>query len=422
MHAHARLQHQQAYPVQCDQAVAQCSSYAYSCTGTGRRSVMPLHALGNIASCNRFQSNGQSGATSSIAATHAVLTKSSALLPCRRHPHREMAAVHSITLSLVLWLSVLAVAVSSASVLQHPHQRSGGSQGSCPSCQALFPQGQPAPIPGDFNFYFLVRCALHLGSSQRGFTIRAKPCCQRARHTVPAATREAAQRLLSVARGATGSGQMSSASSKSPTSATSIPAPGKQCSRPPVRLPAHACLGKLRRWASARAIRVQYLGDLQADTQLVFMCNSEQCKHALGVQTYKLLLCTHADNMWSWATAQPWPASVTHAEHTACLTTHACRNGFTLHGLWPNLDNACREDFPEHCIARSSSFEPLDMGSLNQTVLYGLQNSWISYTSCARTTLTLHAPCLVQAACFITLALAPCARCDTVGTRSRPRS
>jgi len=136
----------------------------------------------------------------------------------------------------------------------------------------------------------------------------------------------------------------------------------------------------------------------------------------------ELLLCTHADNMWSWASAQPWPASVTHAEHTACLTTHACRNGFTLHGLWPNLDNACREDFPEHCIARSSSSEPLDMGSLNQTVLYGLQNSWISYTSCARTTLTLHAPCLVQAACFITLALAPCARCDTVGTRSRPRS
>jgi len=140
--------------------------------------------------------------------------------------------VHSITLSLVLWLSVLAVAVSSASVLQHPHQRSGGSQGSCPSCQALFPQGQPAPIPGDFNFYFLVRCALHLGSSQRGFTIRAKPCCQRARHTVPAATREAAQRLLSLARGAAGSGRMSSARSKRKTSATLLPAPGKQCSGP----------------------------------------------------------------------------------------------------------------------------------------------------------------------------------------------
>jgi hypothetical protein len=40
------------------------------------------------------------------------------------------------------------------------------------------------------------------------------------------------------------------------------------------------------------------------------------------------------------------------------------------------------------------------MGSLNQTVLYGLQNNWISYTSCARATLTLNAPCLVQAACF----------------------
>jgi ribonuclease I len=75
---------------------------------------------------------------------------------------------------------------------------------------------------------------------------------------------------------------------------------------------------------------------------------------------------------------------------------HACRNGFTLHGLWPNLDNACPEDFPEHCIARRSSFEPLDMGSLNQTVLDGLKNNWISYTSCARTTLTLYAPCLVQ--------------------------
>jgi hypothetical protein len=74
-----------------------------------------------------------------------------------------MTAAHSITLSLVLWLPVLALAASSAPVLQHPHH-GGGGQGNCPSCRDLFPQGQPAPIPGEFNFYFLVRCALHPGT------------------------------------------------------------------------------------------------------------------------------------------------------------------------------------------------------------------------------------------------------------------
>ncbi len=48
--------------------------------------------------------------------------------------------------------------------------------------------------------------------------------------------REAARRRLSRARGAAGSGRMSSASFKSPaTSATSIPAPGKRCSGPRVQ-------------------------------------------------------------------------------------------------------------------------------------------------------------------------------------------
>ncbi len=67
-------------------------------------------------------------------------------------------------LHIMLCLSVLALAASSASVLQHPHHHSGGGQGSCPSCDQLFPQGQPAPFPGDFNFYFLVRCAFHPGT------------------------------------------------------------------------------------------------------------------------------------------------------------------------------------------------------------------------------------------------------------------
>jgi len=97
---------------------------------------------------------------------------------------------------------------------------------------------------------------------------------------------------------------------------------------------------------------------------------------------------------------------------TACLTCmHACRNGFTLHGLWPNLDNACPEDFPEHCIARNSSFEPLDMSSLSRTVLDGLKNNWISYTSCARTMRLVP----VQAARFCTSVPAPCARLETAG-------
>jgi hypothetical protein len=74
----AYLQHQQAYHVQHDQAVEHCSFYAYKCTGTGRRSVMPSHAQWNNASWGRCQSVGQSGATCSNTATHAVLTMTSA--------------------------------------------------------------------------------------------------------------------------------------------------------------------------------------------------------------------------------------------------------------------------------------------------------------------------------------------------------
>ena len=54
--------HQQAYPVQRDQAVAQCSFYAYGCTGTGRRNVMPSHAhVNRLHLVTAFRATGRAG-------------------------------------------------------------------------------------------------------------------------------------------------------------------------------------------------------------------------------------------------------------------------------------------------------------------------------------------------------------------------
>jgi len=50
--------------------------------------------------------------------------------------------------------------------------------------------------------------------------------------------------------------------------------------------------------------------------------------------------------------------------------------GFTLHGLWPNLDNYCREDFPETC--DSSDF---DDSKIPGDVLDDMKTMWPSYTN-----------------------------------------
>ena len=56
-----------------------------------------------------------------------------------------------------------------------------------------------------------------------------------------------------------------------------------------------------------------------------------------------------------------------------------CRSeGFTLHGLWPNLDNPCPADYPEHC--DSSVFDP---DEIPQDVLQSMEKLWPSYSTCA---------------------------------------
>jgi ribonuclease I len=49
--------------------------------------------------------------------------------------------------------------------------------------------------------------------------------------------------------------------------------------------------------------------------------------------------------------------------------------GFTLHGLWPNLDNPCHDDFPEYC--DSTPFKPSD---LDPDLYKAMKAQWLSYT------------------------------------------
>ena len=59
------------------------------------------------------------------------------------------------------------------------------------------------------------------------------------------------------------------------------------------------------------------------------------------------------------------------------MAPYACRtSGFTLHGLWPNLDNHCPDDFPEVC--DSSDY---DSSQISGTVLADMKSMWTSYIS-----------------------------------------
>lgn len=54
-----------------------------------------------------------------------------------------------------------------------------------------------------------------------------------------------------------------------------------------------------------------------------------------------------------------------------------CRSeGFTLHGLWPNLDNLCHDDFPEYC-----SKENFNANNLNDDLYSEMEAVWPSYTT-----------------------------------------
>ena len=98
-----------------------------------------------------------------------------------------------------------------------------------------------------------------------------------------------------------------------------------------------------------------------------------------------------------------------------------CRSeGFTLHGLWPNLDNPCPADYPEHC--DNSVF---DATEIDQDVLQSMEKLWPSYSTCESPTLhclklaaSMHMPLTVAAfatsRCQLQIALA----CRTLSAES----
>jgi hypothetical protein len=51
--------------------------------------------------------------------------------------------------------------------------------------------------------------------------------------------------------------------------------------------------------------------------------------------------------------------------------------------LWPNLDNACQKDYPEHC-SQSGGFDTFDVQSVDQATLDDMERNWPSYTSGAQ--------------------------------------
>ncbi len=60
----------------------------------------------------------------------------------------------------------------------------------------------------------------------------------------------------------------------------------------------------------------------------------------------------------------------------------ACRSdaGFTLHGLWPNLDNYCQQDYPEHC-SLQDGFDKFNLGKIDAQTRADMDTEWPSYTT-----------------------------------------
>ncbi|KAK9916322.1 hypothetical protein WJX75_001236 [Coccomyxa subellipsoidea] len=74
-----------------------------------------------------------------------------------------------------------------------------------------------------------------------------------------------------------------------------------------------------------------------------------------------------------------WPNEFCY-KNQGCSTIPDPEAGFTLHGLWPNLDNACQKDYPEHC-SQSGGFDTFDVQSVDQATLDDMERNWPSYTS-----------------------------------------
>ncbi|CAL8467296.1 g6833 [Coccomyxa elongata] len=74
-----------------------------------------------------------------------------------------------------------------------------------------------------------------------------------------------------------------------------------------------------------------------------------------------------------------WPDEFCYKQQ-GCSTIPDPAAGFTLHGLWPNLDNACQKDYPEHCSYRDG-FDAFDVSTINQATLTSMEQNWPSYTT-----------------------------------------
>ena len=79
--------------------------------------------------------------------------------------------------------------------------------------------------------------------------------------------------------------------------------------------------------------------------------------------------------------ARMFPVSCSSCKQShSCSMQHCvaqCRKQFTLHGLWPNLDNSCPEDYPEHCSDEAFSFD-----NIPQPLQKRMGVDWPSYKNC----------------------------------------
>ena len=73
-----------------------------------------------------------------------------------------------------------------------------------------------------------------------------------------------------------------------------------------------------------------------------------------------------------------WGPNFCYTSKKPC-TRQPSTDRFTLHGLWPNLDNPCREDFPEHC--QDDAFDPSNIPAGTRAKM---TEDWPSYMNCER--------------------------------------
>lgn len=89
------------------------------------------------------------------------------------------------------------------------------------------------------------------------------------------------------------------------------------------------------------------------------------------------------------------PLHVFSAQLSTCRHLLARRTQFTLHGLWPNLDNPCLQDYPEHC----PPADPFDFDLISDDTRDKMKTDWPSYKNCTRLLQGPHL-CMLHVSCI----------------------